>query len=59
MNNNNNNNSNSNKSVRKYCGRITLRTSSTLHKRLIGKARDEKVSLNLLINQLISEGLRK
>jgi len=44
---------------KKYSGRVTVRTASTLHKRLIDVARKEGVSLNLLINNILVEGLGK
>ena len=41
--------------VRKYNGRIQIRTSSSLHKALVKEADKEGVSLNLHINNLLSE----
>lgn len=43
------------KAVKKYNGRITIRTSSSLHKDLIQGAEKEGVSLNLHINNLLAE----
>ena len=45
--------------VETYSGKILARTSKSLHKELLEKAKEEGVSLNQLIVYLLSTGLKK